>query len=287
MAESGPRFTVKVGVSRVSVARFDEGRIVWIGWTPTPGDPSDGAPGIRALLSACGAAPGRGMGVLVSVVPEAGETVAELWSDVTGQSLRRFDPERGPFAIRYDPSSSLGQDRSASVWGALVRFPERLGESFLLADFGTHTVTTLFHQGQILGGTIAPGLSLLQRAVGGGKVELSSGRTGERRGLFGRVRGIGPEDGFVGRNTAEGLFGGIVLGTAGAVESLRRRAETHVGQKITLVLTGGWSPLVAPLLSSGYCLNRQLLHYGAWIFLSMAEGPDVAGDSRPTGFTMR
>lgn len=260
--------TIKVGMSRMTMAlhRTHEGkeRIEAMRWAPTPARGHEMGPFVgEALRSLLTRTAGRGCpGALVPVVPGIRDPLSLEWESLTGFPLRLYSPLKAPFGIDYEPAEALGLDRSAAVWGALDRFGERLGNSFMVADFGTHTVTTVFHEGRILGGSIAPGIPLQRGEVGGGRVRLDGILQDDVRG---KARFRGEE---IGRSTAGSLDAGILLGTVLAVEGLKGRAENRLGRSIGLVVTGGLSCLLAPLLSSSFFHNRQLVHHGAWKFLS-------------------
>jgi len=258
--------TIKVGVSRTTLARHRGGVIDRIRCTATPARGTGLGQWIENLVPPLsgGCPSGSVAGVLVSVLPDLSGDICRAFMDLTGCDLKIFDPAHAPFSIGYRPPEALGRDRSAAVWGALERFGEALGKSFMVADFGTHTVTTVFHEGRILGGSIAPGIVLQERGIGGERVSLDTGRGGEASVRHPLLRG----EWGIGDSTADGIRTGIVLGSVGAVESLKRRAERDLGRPVSLVLTGGLACLLAPLFSCGFFLNRQLVHHGAWKFLS-------------------
>jgi type III pantothenate kinase len=199
------------------------------------------------------------------VIPELEESICRAWKMSTGGDLRLFDPECAPFTLDYHPPGTLGRDRSAAIWGALDRFGEALGKTFMVADFGTHTVTTVWHEGCVLGGSIAPGIVLQRKSVGGGRLTLVPGmERKEGQAKLDRFH----DKGGIGRSTVEGIEAGVVLGSVAAVEGLRKRVEREFGQPVSLVLTGGFACRISPFFSQGVFRNRQLVHYGALKFLS-------------------
>ncbi len=267
MDETSPSLTIKVGVSRMTFA-LHRGRSIWtmrsIATPPTVPFPVEQIRSVLAGLigdDSATAVPGA----LVCVVPEIQKIIFAAWKDFSRIDLQLFSPERAPFTVEYRPPESLGTDRSAAVWGALDRFGESLGKTFMVADFGTHTVTTVCHEGLVLGGSIAPGLALERGAIGGGRVILESDPF--LRNSLNRIDFLHGRRG-IGRSTAEGIESGVVLGSVAAVEGLKRRAELEIGLPVTLVLTGGFSGFLAPLFFPDVLVNRQLVHHGAWKFLS-------------------
>ena len=255
--------TVKVGVSRISVALHGPQGIVAIRTAPTPvrGNGESLEPFLSSLWPALSL--GDLPGTLVCVVPDLAPLLSEGWKRHFGTTLRPFDLSRAPFSSGDYAAGALGADRGAVIWGAVVRHASPLGESFMVADFGTHTVTTVLCRGRVLGGAIMPGVALTIGAVGAGRV--LQGQDSRRRRLFERseLREIVA----VGRGTRPGILAGGVLGGVSAVEGLKSRAERELGEPLGLLLTGGLSPLLARFFSGDPPVDRQLLHYGARGFL--------------------
>ncbi|MGC8530138.1 MAG: type III pantothenate kinase [Leptospirillia bacterium] len=256
--------TVKVGLSRISVALHGVGEILAIRTTGTP-DRGEGETLREFFTSLWPALDLHDLpGALVSVVPDLTPVLDRFWRLRFARPLRVFDLSRAPFSSGDYLSGALGVDRGAAIWGAVARHETRVGQSFMVADFGTHTVTTVLCRGRILGGTIMPGVGLTIGAVGGGRV-LQEQRECPRKGVIspGECRGLRA----VARGTREGILSGAVLGSVAAVEGLRNRAEREMDEPLGLVLTGGLSPLLARFFSGTPPVDRQLLHHGARCFL--------------------
>ncbi len=262
MAEGGRGVTIKVGLSRISVALHEGDRILRMTTLATPLPPE-----ARTALSAFFGTlwPDLSLktlsAVLVCVVPDLSEIVSSQWGERSGRPPEIFTLSGAPFVVDYRPPETLGADRAAAVWGALARFGESLGPAFMVADFGTHTVTTVLCRGRLLGGAILPGLPLMEKALGAGRVDLARGMGLLGRDSIAEARGVG-------RSTVEGVFAGVVLGSVEAVSGLERRAEEELGEPLRIVLAGGLSRLVAPLFPKEILVSRQAVHYGAWKFLA-------------------
>ena len=256
--------TIKVGLSRISVALHREGSILRMRTLATP--PAGDLAGLAAFFAHLWPDLPEGdlPAALVCVVPDLAEPVSRLWEERSGHRPEMFSLVGAPFAVDYRPPESLGPDRGAAVRGALGRFGKALGSAFMVADFGTHTVTTVFSGGHLLGGAILPGLSLMERSLGAGRVTLSGGGRLLDRERLTRGRALG-------RSTVDSVFSGVVLGSVLAVAGLGKRAEEELGVPLRIVLTGGLSPVVAPLFGPEALANRQAVHYGAWSFLSRSR----------------
>lgn len=149
--------------------------------------------------------------------------LAQLWPVETEVLI---NPPSG-LELRVEHPETVGADRLFAARGAL----ERLGRSAIVVDAGTAlTVDALLVEdgrGIFLGGAIAPGPALLAEALGRGGA---------------RLHGIEPQPGApaLGRETAEALEAGVVVGFEGAALELVRRVglEAELGQAPVL-LTGG------------------------------------------------
>lgn len=56
-----------------------------------------------------------------------------------------------------------------------------------------------------------------------------------------------PPPGAVGKTTVDSMKSGLLLGTACLVEGMTKRMEEELGEKVSLILTGTFAPLIAPL----------------------------------------
>jgi type III pantothenate kinase len=106
----------------------------------------------------------------------------------------------------------------------------------MVIDFGTAlTFTTIGEKGKILGVAIAPGMNTVVNALAGKTAQLP------------RIHLVPPPS-VLGQNTMHAIQAGIVLGYSGLVDSIIKRTETELAQKLTVVATGGLSTVMAPLI---------------------------------------
>ncbi|MHB1286159.1 MAG: type III pantothenate kinase [Leptospirales bacterium] len=188
--------------------------------------------------------------VLISVVPQLTAWLKVIFASNPQMTLHCPSEEEWGVVIDYFPKRTLGVDRIAACHGALVRYPDLTGRSFVVADFGSHTVMTLYRNGTILGGSIAAGIPLQLESIGGGLV-------------------LGPyilklPRGFVGKSTEESIAVGTILGAVKGVEGLFERMGEEYEGEFELILTGGLSQLLRPFFRLPVRCDRQLIHYGAW-----------------------
>jgi type III pantothenate kinase len=168
--------------------------------------------------------------VLASVVPPLTTTFREL-------AQRYFDCEplvvhaglRTDVPLRVDVPDEVGADRIANALAV-----KRLhGAPAIVVDFGTATnFDVVSAAGEFVGGAIAPGLLT--------SLEGLASRAARLRSIEVRAPGSA-----IGRNTPDCMRAGLVLGHVGLVEGLVARITAELGQRPTVVATGGLAPLMA------------------------------------------
>jgi len=119
----------------------------------------------------------------------------------------------------------IGADIVADAVAAFVRY----GGPSMVIDFGTAlTFTTISKEGKILGVAIAPGLLTALKSLKGNTAQLPD------------VQLVEPPS-VLGQNTIHAIQSGVVFGFTGLVDSIVSRTETELGEKLTVIATGGLS----------------------------------------------
>jgi type III pantothenate kinase len=132
--------------------------------------------------------------------------------------------------IAYPNPREIGSDRLVNAAAAYARYKTCL----IIVDFGTATTfCAISPHGDYLGGAIAPGLgiaseALFTRTAKLPKVDLARPKT------------------VIGKDTAGGMQSGLIFGYAGLVDELVTRMQVELGQKATVIATGGLASLIAP-----------------------------------------
>jgi len=132
--------------------------------------------------------------------------------------------------ITYPNPREIGSDRLVNAAAAYARYKTCL----IIVDFGTATTfCAISPRGEYLGGAIAPGLgiaseALFTRTAKLPKVDLARPKT------------------VIGKDTAGSMQSGLVFGYAGLVDELVTRMQVELGQKATVLATGGLASLIAP-----------------------------------------
>lgn len=165
---------------------------------------------------------------LVSVVPRWTEAVADLTRRM-GRALLIASPATIPIPVHVPEPERVGADRLLDAFAAL-----RLhGAPVIVVDLGTATtVDAVDASGAFVGGAIAAGLELSLAALANGTAQLP------------RVPAAIPER-AIGRDTAEALQSGAVLGHIGLVRELTERIGGELAgddrTRPRVVVTGGLS----------------------------------------------
>jgi len=169
--------------------------------------------------------------VASSGVPQLGEALRETARSHFGHEALVVGPGvRTGLELRVDNPHEVGADRVANCVAALALRPGPL----VVVDFGTAiNFDAVSADGAFVGGAIAPGLEVAVNALG------------ERAARLFRIELKAPER-AIGRNTAENMQSGAILGYAGLVDGLVRRFTAELGGDAGVIATGGLAPVVTP-----------------------------------------
>jgi len=159
--------------------------------------------------------------VCCSVVPQLEDSLAALDLGTPLRFLR--SAAQVEMQSHYEPPASLGADRLANVVGASVEAKP----PFVVVDLGTATkLDAVDSSGTYRGGAILPGLEMSAKMLAEGTAQLPK-------------IPIQLPSAAIGRSTLECLQSGIVLGHVSAVAGLVRLFARELGEKPTVLSTGG------------------------------------------------
>ncbi len=130
---------------------------------------------------------------------------------------------------RVDNPREVGPDRLVNAVAAHTRY----GGPAIVIDFGTATnFDVVSAEGDFIGGAIAPGLAVAFEALTSRAAMLYAVE------LKAPTRAIGT-------NTITNMQSGVVLGYVGLVEGLVSRIAAELGQRPTVIATGGLAGVIA------------------------------------------
>jgi type III pantothenate kinase len=144
--------------------------------------------------------------------------------------------------ILIDNPREVGADRIANAVAARGRY----GTPVIVVDFGTSTnFDVVSHDGEYLGGVIAPGLHIATNALISGTAALR------------RVEYVPPRS-PIGKGTVEAIQSGALYGHAGLVDGVMERVAAELGGEVTRVATGGLASTIVPHCSSVSTIDEFL-----------------------------
>lgn len=134
--------------------------------------------------------------------------------------------------IKLKNPKEAGADRIANACGASMLYKTPC----IVVDFGTATSFDIVNRdGEFIGGIIAPGLNLQVKVLNKFTSKLP------------RID-IAVSNKAIGDNTADAILSGVIRGSACMIDGLVKQCEAELGEKATLVATGGYSGLISNYL---------------------------------------
>ncbi len=182
-----------------------------------------------------------------SVVPSLTETMRAAIKKVTDVDAMIVGPDsKTGLEILIDSPKELGGDLVATAVAAKNRYPLPC----VVIDMGTATTfTVLGRNGAMLGGAITPGLRVA--------VESLVSRTSMLVGIA-----FDAPEKVISTNTIDCLKSGAVYGTAASIDGMCSRIEKELGEKPTIVATGGLASTIIPHCEASILLDENLLMDG-------------------------
>ena len=192
----------------------------------------------------CGAVEGV---IISSVVPPVLNSVRTAVRKLTGKRPLVVGPGiKTGLNILLDNPASVGSDLVAGAVAALREYKPPL----ILIDMGTATtIAVVDANGAYIGGSICTGVKVSTEAL--------TGRTAQLPGIS-----LDTPKRAIGRNTVDAMRSGIMLGNACMIDGMIERFEEELGQKATVVATGGIARFVLPMCRREIIYDRNLLLKG-------------------------
>lgn len=185
--------------------------------------------------------------IISSVVPPVLNTVKTGLIKILGRRPMVVGPGlKTGLKIQVDNPSGVGSDRIVIAVGALAEYPPPL----ILLDLGTATTMEVIdRRGAYVGGCIIPGV----RTALDGLTERSA-----------QLPSISLEvpENVIGNNTVACMRSGVLYGAAAMMDGMIERIEEELGEKATILATGGIAPMIVPLCSREILLEDNLLLKG-------------------------
>lgn len=186
--------------------------------------------------------------VLSSVVPTLTEPICAEVREIVGISPRVITcgSYHGILRLAVSEPEKVGLDRIADSAFAAVKFPLPA----VTVDLGTATTFNVIGEGGIfLGGIIAAGIGVSLSALSEHAAQLP------------KLEPVAAKR-LIGKNTAECMLSGAVIGAAAMIDGIVSRIEAELGASVTLILTGGAAEYVKPHCAHDFVHEPHLLAKG-------------------------
>ena len=151
--------------------------------------------------------------------------------------------------IMMDNPGQLGADQVADAVAGISGYPVPL----ILIDMGTATTASVVNsKKQYVGGMILPGVGV--------SLDALTARASQLSGIS-----IDAPRHVIGKNTIECMKSGVLYSNAAALDGIIDRIEEELGEKATVVATGGLAKKIVPHCKRKIILDEELLLRGLLI----------------------
>lgn len=188
--------------------------------------------------------------IISSVVPPVLNEVAEGIKILIGTEPIIVGPGvKTGLNILMDNPAQVGSDLIVNAVSALEKFKLPV----IVIDMGTATTISVVDENRnYIGGCIMPGVKVSLDAI--------SQRAAQLPGIS-----LSNPKKAIGKNTIECMRSGVVYGNAAMIDGMVERIERELGQKGTVVATGGISGFIVPHCKKKIIYDENLLLRGLYI----------------------
>lgn len=158
--------------------------------------------------------------------------------------------------IKLDNPAEMGADIVVGDVAVINKYPLPA----IVFDFGTATTASVIDKtGAHIGGAIMCGVKTAINSLASGTAQLPQ-------------IDISAPSKIIGRNTIDAMKCGSVIGTAAMLEGLVARFEKELGEKATVVVTGGLGKAIAKATNLDVIVDDNLLIDGLRIIYDKNKG---------------
>ncbi len=186
-------------------------------------------------------------GIISSVVPPITNIVRSSAEKVLGKPVKIVGPGvKTGLNILMDNPAQVGSDRIVNAVAAINEYPVPL----IIIDMGTATTFCVVDEKKnYIGGMILPGVRISLDALTSRTSQLS------------RISIEAPKK-TIGKNTIDCMKSGIIHGNAACIDGMVQRIEKELGQKATVLATGGLAKKIVPYCEQDIVIDDELLLKG-------------------------
>ena len=180
-----------------------------------------------------------------SVVPKIEEHIINHLSSTPFFSVSHTNSN---IILNVDSPADVGNDRLCNIKNIIkkTQYPA------IVVDFGSATTYDVINDnGEFIGGAIAPG------------IEVSSENLISKAALLNKVTYEIPKH-AIGKNTLTNLQSGIVLGAIDSIHGMVKRIQKEIieNENLKIILTGGFSQIISPVIKFNHEINLDLTLMG-------------------------
>ena len=172
--------------------------------------------------------------IIGSVVDELNDVLKRACDSIWNINSLIFDNTlKTGVILDVSEPHKVGADRIANAYASYKLYPQ---PSIVIDSGSATTFDIISADGKFFGGIIMPGISM----------QLNS--LCEKTSKLPKIE-IEEIDNTIGTDTRSCILSGVIRGHVCAIEGLIEQCEKELGQKATIVLTGGISPLILKYLN--------------------------------------
>lgn len=243
-------FCADMGNSHISIGVFENEEIICCSNIKTDAEKTSDqyAADIYGILKINGVEPKKiESSILGSVVPSLTSAVKKAIEKITSSKCLLIGPGiKTGLNIRIDNPAQLGADLVCGAAAALNSMPLPC----IIVDLGTASkMFVVTKDGSFIGGMIAAGVGISRDALA------------SRTACLPQFEISSPAK-TVCASTVDCMKSGTVIGTAAMVDGMIERFEEELGERASVVATGGYSHIVIPHCKRKITLNQSLILEG-------------------------
>ena len=185
--------------------------------------------------------------IISSVVPQITDIARLAAEKILKKEVMVLGPGvKTGLNIMMDNPGQLGADMVADAVAGLARYPV----PFLVIDMGpATTVSVVNDKKQYIGGMILPGVGV--------SLDALTSRASQLSGIS-----IDAPKHIIGKNTIECMKSGVLYSNAAALDGIVERIEEELGQRTTVIATGGLAKKIVSHCKREIILDEDLLLKG-------------------------
>lgn len=186
-------------------------------------------------------------GIISSVVPPVTNTVKHSMEKILGREVMVIGPGvKTGLNILMDDPRQVGSDRIVNAVAVIHEYPVPAA----IIDMGTATtICVVDEKKNYIGGAIIPGARIAADTLTAMTAQLPK-------------ISIEPPARLIGKNTVDCMKSGVFYGNAALLDGMLERIEEEMGQKLTMIATGGLAKSLIPHCRHEIILDDGLLLKG-------------------------